>query len=81
MQQGLWHEPATSPTRLAIFESTKIAAHHHHHQRGQFDKKMDTPLTLEEVVDYYEHLKDEDPKGEEVEAELNRVSIAAIALA
>lgn len=37
---------------------------------------MDTPLTLEEAVDCYEHLRDEDPKGEEVEAELNRVSIS-----
>lgn len=37
---------------------------------------MDTPLTLEEAVDCYEHLRDEDPRGEEVAAELNRVSIA-----
>lgn len=37
---------------------------------------MDTPLTLKEAVDCYERLRDEDPMGEQVAAELNRVSIA-----
>lgn len=37
---------------------------------------MDTPLTEDEAVAYYEHLRDGDPKGEQVAAELNRVSIA-----
>lgn len=37
---------------------------------------MDTPLTRDEAAAYYEYLRDKDPKGEEVAAELNRVSIA-----
>lgn len=37
---------------------------------------MDTPLTTDEAAAYYEYLRDKDPKGEQVAAELNRVSIA-----
>lgn len=37
---------------------------------------MDTPLTPEEAVTCFERLKDEDPQGEEVAAELNEVGIA-----